>query len=193
VTHTYTIMKITRSAYDQIRTKLALAGYGHAIHDHGVEEVCDLSGIAVQAKGPPEDIQARAARLHDEVHEAAALVDAAEPMRTIGWAPEEAIPIIENALQEEQQLEHDAFGNAVIAWTQGYAGPDPTGFFEKFLFVLERRMVNELYELSPEQERQVAGLFEKMVAYHHGGDSAAHWVRGVLLALNEWRKCDDRI
>lgn len=44
--HTYAILEISQTAYDEIRSKLAAAGYEHAFHDGGV---IDMHGIAVQA------------------------------------------------------------------------------------------------------------------------------------------------
>src|SRR5260370_22376754 len=101
MTYTYVVLEIPKQAYDFIHAKLTLANYHHAIHYRGAEEVCDLSGIAVQAEALSDDLTTRAARLHDAVHEVTALTTVAGPLRTIGWAPEEAIPILAAALQHE--------------------------------------------------------------------------------------------
>jgi hypothetical protein len=50
VTHTYAILEISRAAWDEIRRKLADAGYRHAFHDN---ETIDMHGIALQPE--PEE------------------------------------------------------------------------------------------------------------------------------------------
>lgn len=45
-----------------------------------------------------------AAALHDKVHEVAALVSWPDTNLVIGWAPEESIPVIAQALAEAEEL-----------------------------------------------------------------------------------------
>ncbi len=48
MTYTYVLLPISKEAYAEIRDKLIIAGYDHALHDdsaHG--EVIDMHGIAV--------------------------------------------------------------------------------------------------------------------------------------------------
>lgn len=52
-THTYAILELSQSAYDEIKKKLDDAGYDHAFHhdaDHGT--VLDMHGIAVALEKP---------------------------------------------------------------------------------------------------------------------------------------------
>lgn len=52
-THTYSVLQISRAAYDEIRGKLMEADYGHALHrEHGFELI-DMQGIALQALEVP--------------------------------------------------------------------------------------------------------------------------------------------
>src|SRR5262245_44629824 len=46
-THTYSILEISRSAYDEIKDKLIEAGYQHAVMKEGEREVIDMHGIAI--------------------------------------------------------------------------------------------------------------------------------------------------
>src|SRR5260370_23395272 len=103
MTYTYVVLEIPKQAYDFIHAKLTLANYHHAIHYRGAEEVCDLSGIAVQAEALSDDLTTRAARLHDAVHEVTALTTGDDPLGTICWAPGGAIPIRASAPQRGAQ------------------------------------------------------------------------------------------
>lgn len=49
-THTYSILPVSQSAFDEMRTKLEAAGYGDAIHDEDGKPVIDMHGLAVQAE-----------------------------------------------------------------------------------------------------------------------------------------------
>lgn len=47
-THTYVVMEVSPSAYEEIRKQLKDAGYAQAFHfQDGVEQI-DLSGLALQ-------------------------------------------------------------------------------------------------------------------------------------------------
>jgi hypothetical protein len=46
-THTYAVMEISQSAFDEIKQKLEAAGYQHAIHDDDDKLLIDMHGIAV--------------------------------------------------------------------------------------------------------------------------------------------------
>lgn len=52
MTHSYAILRLTPTAYAEIRAKLVTANYHHAIHRHATYplqgEVLDMHGIAVQ-------------------------------------------------------------------------------------------------------------------------------------------------
>lgn len=54
VTHTYVLLAISRSAYDEIRQALLAAGYDHAVDD--ADHAIDMHGIAVTPKASPEAI-----------------------------------------------------------------------------------------------------------------------------------------
>lgn len=49
MTYTYAILEISQAAYDEIRTKLAEAGYDQAFHTHEGDftEVIDMHGIGL--------------------------------------------------------------------------------------------------------------------------------------------------
>lgn len=50
VTHTYVTLALSEAAYEEIRTKLEAAGYGHAFHDNPeapASSVIDMHGLAV--------------------------------------------------------------------------------------------------------------------------------------------------
>ena len=47
MTHTFTILKISQPAYDEIKLKLKDAGYEHTFLEDGV---IDMHGIAIQKK-----------------------------------------------------------------------------------------------------------------------------------------------
>lgn len=48
-THTYVVMEISKSAFDEIKTKMEAAGYQHAfIEEKGEPMAIDMHGIAVQ-------------------------------------------------------------------------------------------------------------------------------------------------
>lgn len=51
MTHTYALMEVSKSTYDEVMTKLVSAGYQHAIHDSNEGPVLDLHGIALSC-GP---------------------------------------------------------------------------------------------------------------------------------------------
>lgn len=55
-----------------------------------------------QSEGERTAFEKRAGELHDQIHEVAALMDYHTRFE-IGWAPEEAIPILADALQEAWQ------------------------------------------------------------------------------------------
>jgi hypothetical protein len=48
-THTYAVLKVSQSAYDEIREKLQTAAYDHAFHENGI---IDMHGIALQTNNP---------------------------------------------------------------------------------------------------------------------------------------------
>lgn len=48
-THTYAVLKVSQSAYDEIRQKLQTAAYDHAFYSDGI---IDMQGIAIL----PEDM-----------------------------------------------------------------------------------------------------------------------------------------
>lgn len=48
-THTFAVLKVSQSAYDEIREKLQTAAYDHAFHENGV---IDMHGIALQTDNP---------------------------------------------------------------------------------------------------------------------------------------------
>ena len=58
-THTYAILKISQAAYDEIKTKLAAAGYSDQFHDKEKSgrtfPVIDMHGIAVSPIKEPAD------------------------------------------------------------------------------------------------------------------------------------------
>jgi hypothetical protein len=47
--HTYAILNISREAYEEIKTKLEAADYGHAFHKQDGRIVIDMHGIALAA------------------------------------------------------------------------------------------------------------------------------------------------
>lgn len=47
VTHTYVLMDLSPSAYNEIKKKLLAAGYSHAVHEAHDGERLDMHGIAV--------------------------------------------------------------------------------------------------------------------------------------------------
>lgn len=80
MTHTYALLPISKEAYAEIRDKLIIAGYDHALHedsDHG--EVINMHGIAVVAEVEEEKPRAghpspplgdpRIPMTEDEVHD----------------------------------------------------------------------------------------------------------------------------
>lgn len=56
-THTYAILEVPKTTYDEIHTRLKVAGYDHAFH----EDVIDMHGIALRAMEPNfiEDLLSR--------------------------------------------------------------------------------------------------------------------------------------
>lgn len=69
MTHTYTILELSRSAYDEIKTKLQDVGYDHAFHQNEAGEPhIDMHGIAV-APDPRDDGQPEQARDEHEFRE----------------------------------------------------------------------------------------------------------------------------
>lgn len=44
-THTYSILQVSQSTYNEIRDKLKTAAYDHAFHEDGI---IDMHGIAIQ-------------------------------------------------------------------------------------------------------------------------------------------------
>lgn len=44
-THTYAVLKVSQSTYNEIREKLQTAGYDHAFHR---DSIIDMHGIAIQ-------------------------------------------------------------------------------------------------------------------------------------------------
>jgi hypothetical protein len=48
MTHTFAILEVSQACYDEIRGKLAAAGYQHAFLDEGVE-VIDMHGVALKS------------------------------------------------------------------------------------------------------------------------------------------------
>ncbi len=53
-THTYAVLEISTPAFEDIRLKLARAGYEHAFKQDEGRLVIDMQGIAVAATGDPE-------------------------------------------------------------------------------------------------------------------------------------------
>lgn len=49
-THTYAVLEISQSAYDEIHEKLSVAGYHHAFDNDDGAPIIDMHGIAVKAK-----------------------------------------------------------------------------------------------------------------------------------------------
>jgi hypothetical protein len=52
MTRTYAILPVSPAAYAEVRAALEAAGYQHAFHREGGEEVIDMQGIALQAIAP---------------------------------------------------------------------------------------------------------------------------------------------
>lgn len=52
-THTFVTLEISRAAYDEIRSKLAAADYGHCFID---DNTVDMTGIAVQPAEAPRTL-----------------------------------------------------------------------------------------------------------------------------------------
>ena len=50
MTYTYAILHVSRSTYDEIRTKLADAGYEWAFHKSDEGEVIDMHGIGLSVE-----------------------------------------------------------------------------------------------------------------------------------------------
>ena len=50
MTHTFTILKISKAAYEEIRSKLADADYQHVF----IDDVMDMHGIALQPEETSE-------------------------------------------------------------------------------------------------------------------------------------------
>lgn len=51
MTHTYAVLEVRPSTYEDVRKRLERAGYGHAFHDDGC---IDMHGIGLQAIQLPE-------------------------------------------------------------------------------------------------------------------------------------------
>lgn len=49
-THTYAILEVSQSAFDEIKAKLVEADYGHAFSQDG--KTIDMHGIALEAEEP---------------------------------------------------------------------------------------------------------------------------------------------
>jgi len=56
-THTYSVLAISQSAYDEIAHLLREAGYDHAFHENedGHGTVIDMHGIALVSMEPPKE------------------------------------------------------------------------------------------------------------------------------------------
>lgn len=52
VTHTYAVLKVSPETYNEIRGRLAAAGYAGQFHDKADGEVIDMHGIALQSAHP---------------------------------------------------------------------------------------------------------------------------------------------
>lgn len=50
VTHTYAILKLSKTAYEEIREKLVKAGYDDQFHGEEGKETIDMHGIGVQVE-----------------------------------------------------------------------------------------------------------------------------------------------
>ena len=50
MTYTYALLLVSHEAYDEIRAKLAEAGYEHAFDQTDEGEVIDMHGIALRAE-----------------------------------------------------------------------------------------------------------------------------------------------
>lgn len=53
MTHTYAILTVSRRTFDEVRSKLADAGYDFALHDGGA--TLDMHGITLQVEEQPSD------------------------------------------------------------------------------------------------------------------------------------------
>lgn len=51
-TRTYAILDVSPATYDEIRAKLAEAGYDWSIHQDDGREVVDMHGIALRSEAP---------------------------------------------------------------------------------------------------------------------------------------------
>lgn len=51
-THTFAVLKVSQSTYDEIREKLQTAAYDHAFHENGI---IDMHGIALQVLESEEE------------------------------------------------------------------------------------------------------------------------------------------
>ncbi|MBF8297395.1 MAG: hypothetical protein HW395_52 [candidate division NC10 bacterium] len=49
MTYTYAILSVSQATYDEVKAKLAAAGYDQAFHDDEDGPVIDMHGIALQA------------------------------------------------------------------------------------------------------------------------------------------------
>jgi len=47
MTHTYVVMEVSKKTFREIKKKLEIAEYFHAIHNHGGQEFLDMHGIAL--------------------------------------------------------------------------------------------------------------------------------------------------
>ena len=46
-THTFSILAVSKAAYEEIKGKLIEAGYEHAVMNEGEQEVIDMHGVAI--------------------------------------------------------------------------------------------------------------------------------------------------
>jgi len=47
MSHTYAVMEVSKKTYREIKRKLEIAEYFHAIHDDGGQQLLDMHGIAL--------------------------------------------------------------------------------------------------------------------------------------------------
>lgn len=50
-THTYVVLEVSAAAYEEIKAKLAAAGYEDQFHEEDGETLIDMHGIAIGREG----------------------------------------------------------------------------------------------------------------------------------------------
>jgi hypothetical protein len=108
MTHTYAIVEVSPSVYDEVKATLIAAGYEHAIDDR--EGVIDLDGLALQsdpslAKDSSEKILDAAAELKEAITDAKAkLLLELESTIKVGYQMRQAQKEYYSAKQGKQSL-----------------------------------------------------------------------------------------